>query len=76
MALSLCTFGYFYKTMFNPFIFMLGVLVGHIKRMMKCTLRVPVRVPSRQVRFLVTYEYAQVKWIFKFLKRRLFCFVF
>lgn len=45
------------------------------KVLMERTWRLPEGVPSGRADFLRKHRYRQLKWIFKFIKRRLFCFV-
>ena len=46
-----------------------------IKQLMRRTWQLPEGVPSGQRRFLQEREYFRWKWIFKFLKRRVFVFL-
>lgn len=47
-----------------------------IKQLMRRTWQLPEGVPSGQRQFLEEGEYRHWKWIFKFLKRRIFVFLF
>jgi len=47
-----------------------------IRKLMRRTWELPVGVPSAQSKFLSERQFCSLKWIFKYLKRRVFCFLF
>ena len=46
-----------------------------IKYLMRRSWVLPAGVPSNRKRFLAQNEYSRLKWVFKFFKRRLLCFI-
>lgn len=47
-----------------------------IRKLMRPTWELPNGVPSAQRKFLSDRQFCSLKWIFKYLKRRVLCFVF
>lgn len=55
----------------------MGKVVGSvIRELMRRTWQLPDGVPSDQRKFLSAREFCSLKWIFKYLKRRVLCFLF
>lgn len=47
-----------------------------IRKLMRRTWLLPLGVPSAQRKFLSERQFCSLKWIFKYLKRRVLCFLF